>query len=107
MQNIPLQAMPNQTLTVQLNSQNVQINVYTTAYGTFMDVYSGGNLIIAGVQCENQNRIVRDVYLGFQGDFSWYDTTGAGTDPYYTGFGTTYTLTYLSPSDLASLGLSG
>lgn len=72
----------------------------------FMDVYVGTTLIIAGVQCENLNRIVRDSYLGFQGDFAFRDTQG-DTDPYYTGLGTRYRLLYLTPDDLASLGFTG
>jgi len=71
-----------------------------------MDVLVGGTTIISGVICENLNRIVRDAYLGFSGDFAWYDTQGT-SDPVYTGIGTRFVLLYLTPDDLAALGLTG
>ena len=64
-----------------------------------MDVYIGNTLIIAGVICQNENRIVRSLYLGFSGDFAWYDTQGS-TDPIYTGLGSRYLLLYLYPNEL-------
>lgn len=103
MQNVPLQALPSQTVSIQLGGQNCQINVYQTDnFGMFMDVYVAGAQIIAGVSCQNLTRIVRDAYLGFQGDFVFYDTSGNGADPDYAGLGATYTLTYLSAADLGS-----
>lgn len=97
---IPLQAVSNQTLTVTLNNQVCQINVYWTAYGLFLDLYVSGTFIIGGVICQNENVIVRNSYLGFSGDLMFYDNTGAGNDPVYTGLGTTYSLIYLTPTDL-------
>ena len=75
--------MPNQTLQVQLANQPCQLNVYQFAFGLFMDVYVAGTLVIAGVLCQNLNRIVRSAYLGFSGDFAFVDTQGT-TDPIYT-----------------------
>lgn len=97
---IPLQAVPNQTVSVTLNNQVCRLNVFWTAYGLFIDVYVSGVLIIGGVACQNENLIVRDAYLGFSGDFIWFDNSGAATDPVYTGLGTTYSLLYLTPTDL-------
>lgn len=97
---VPLQAVPSQSVSVTLSNQNCQLNVYWTAYGLFMDVYVAGTLIIGGVICQNQNVIVRDAYLGFIGDFMFFDNSGAGADPVYTGLGTTYSLLYLTPTDL-------
>ena len=68
-----------------------------------MDVYANGNLIVAGVICENVNRIVRDLYLGFVGDFIWIDNQGS-TDPVYTGIGARYSLAYLETTDLNGEG---
>ena len=97
---VPVQPLASQTLAIQLSGQNCSLNLYQTAYGLFMDVYSNGILIIGGVICQNLNRIVRDVYLGFIGDFAWIDNAGLGNDPVYTGLGSTYSLAYLSQSDL-------
>jgi hypothetical protein len=106
MQTIPIAAIPNQTLNVQLGGQACILNVYQLAYGLFMDVYIGNTLIVGGVICENLNRIVRSLYLGFIGDLCFFDTQGAQNpqDPIYTGLGSRYQLVYLTPSDLAGAG---
>src|SRR5882762_632794 len=96
---IPLKAVPNQTLAVLLNNQACQLNIYQKAFGLFMDVLVSNRLIIGGVICQNYNRIVRSVYLGFQGDFLFADQQG-DSDPDYTGLGTRFVLEYIEPSDL-------
>ena len=96
---VPLKAVPNQQVQTQLNVQACTLNVYQSPYGLFMDVYLGAALIIAGVLCLNLNRIVRSTYLGFSGDFCFYDETG-GADPVYTGLGSRYQLVYLESADL-------
>src|ERR1700744_3004499 len=99
MQIIPLQAVPNQTLLVDLNGQSSQINVYQTNWGVFLDLYVSNVLIIGGVICQNLNRIVRSAYLGFSGDLCFIDNQGSD-DPVYTGLGTRFSLAYLEASDL-------
>ncbi len=96
---VPAQAIPNQQFQIGLGGQAVQLNVYQYAYGLFMDVYVNGSVIIAGVICENLNRIVRSAYLGFVGDFVWFDTQGMD-DPMYTGIGSRWLLIYLETTDL-------
>lgn len=98
---IPTQAVANQTLTVPLANQNTQIVLQQKFYGLFMDVYVNDSLIIGGVICENLNRIVRNAYLGFVGDFAFLDTQGS-SDPYYTGLNSRYFLVYLEVSDLVA-----
>jgi len=104
MQIVPLRAVPSQTLSVQLDGQSCQINVRQLFYGVFIDVYSNNDLVVAGVQCENLNRIVRSRYLGFSGDLTFIDQqtddNGQGTDPSYEGFGTRYLLCYLSETEI-------
>lgn len=101
MEIIPLDPVPSQTLTVSLTNQTCQIAIYQKAYGLFCDLYVNNVLIIGGVICENLNRIVRSLYLGFQGDLMFIDNQGS-SDPFWTGLGTRYSLAYLSPSDLPS-----
>jgi hypothetical protein len=96
---IPLQATPNQTLTIVLGTQTCQLNVYQNPYGVFMDVFVNHGLIIGGVLCHNKNIIVRSGYLGFVGDLLFVDTQGTD-DPDYTGFGTRFQLLYLEPADM-------
>lgn len=101
---IPLQAIPNQAVGVTLGGQVSQINVYQKSTGLFIDLYVNNVLIIGGVICQNLNRIVRSLYLGFSGDIFFIDNQG-DTDPVYTGLGTRYSLAYVTASELpAGLG---
>jgi hypothetical protein len=101
---VPLQQIPNQAASVQLNGQNCQINVYQKFYGIFLDLYVSDVLIIGGCFCRNLNRLVRSAYLGFQGDLGFWDTQGS-SNPYYTGVGARYQLVYLTPADLVTAGV--
>lgn len=93
---VPVQPIPNQTFQIQLAGQACTINIYQLAYGLFMDLYVGNQQIVAGIVCQNLNRIVRKAYLGFTGDFVWLDTQNGedGDDPIYTGLGTRFLLIY-------------
>jgi hypothetical protein len=107
MQIIPTQAVPSQTFQVNLANQVCQINIYQKPSGLYMDVIcatmvNGG---LWGVLCENLNRIVRSLYLGFSGDFIWIDGQGE-TDPVFESLGSRYSLAYLAASDLAEIGLA-
>jgi hypothetical protein len=101
---IPLQAVPSQTVSVALNNQACQINVYTLTTGLYVDLLVNDAQIIGGVVAQNLNVIVRDAYLGFVGDLAFADTQG-DQDPVYTGLGSRFILVYLFPSDLPA-GLS-
>ena len=108
MLNVPLSAVPNQQVQVQLNNQACTIVVQQLAYGLILSLYVGTSLIITSALCENLNRLVRNAYLGFIGDLVFSDTQGA-SDPIYTGLGNSnsrYQLVYLTPDDIASFGLS-
>jgi hypothetical protein len=96
---VPVQALPNQTLQVQLDGQATTLNIYQYAYGLFTDVLLNGEVVITGVICENRNRIVRSLYLGYSGDFIWVDTQGSD-DPIFSGLGSRWLLIYLAPGDL-------
>lgn len=101
MQIIPLQAIPNQAVTVTLNEQVCQINVYQTVGGLFVDLYVSDVLIIGGVIAQTNNRIVRSAYLGFQGDLAFIDNEDGDEDPVYTGLDGRFSLAYLTPEELA------
>ena len=104
MQIVPLQAVANQTLQVDLGGQACTLNVYQQAYGLYMDVLFGTSPIIQGVICLNGSLIVRSTYLGFIGDFVYMDTQGV-SDPIYTGLGTRWLLLYLTADDVTALNL--
>lgn len=105
MQVIPLQPVPAQIVKATLGEQIVQVKVRQTRYGVFMDLYADDALIIGGVVCENRNRIVRDAYLGFDGDLAFFDTQGE-SDPNYDGLGDRFLLAYLTAAEVAAMGLS-
>jgi hypothetical protein len=98
MQIVPLQPVPSQTVKVILNNQVCQINVYQKFFGLYVDILVNNSLIIGGVVCENLNRIVRSKYLGFIGDFTFFDTQGTD-DPDYTGLGDQFVFCYIDPTD--------
>lgn len=100
---VPLQATPSQIVSVLLAGQDTRIAIYQESFGLFMDLSVAGTPIVTGVICQNLNRIVRDLYLGFVGDFIFIDNQGA-TDPVFTGLGARYSLAYLEASDLNGAG---
>jgi hypothetical protein len=100
MQVIPIQDEFNQTLYVTLNGQSTQLDIYQNEYGLFMDVLVNGAAIISGIIAEDRNRIIRDLYLGYIGDFCFIDTQGS-SDPTSPGLGGRYVLCYLDTFDLA------
>lgn len=108
MQIIPLQATPNQTLTVTLANQPCRINVYQQSTGLFVDLYVNDAPIKTGMVAWNALRLIRFDYLGFTGDLAFFDTLASPpqippTDPVYTGLGAQYVLAYLEVNDLVGV----
>lgn len=99
---VPLQATASQSVAIVLANQNCQIDVYQKSTGLFLNLTVGGQLVIAGVLCEDRNRIVRSAYLGFLGDLAFVDGEGR-VDPEYTGLGTRFSLAYLTEAEVAGL----
>jgi len=101
---IPLQALPNQTISVTLNNQNCTITARQTSTGLYTSLAVNNAPIISGVISQNLNVIVRDAYLGFIGDLAWIDTQPdpvyGPSDPFYSGIGTRFFLAYYDPSVL-------
>jgi hypothetical protein len=93
---IPLRAVPSQVLSVQLQNQNCNLNVYQRTTGLYVDLGINGVLVIGGVLALDRVRIVRDGYLGFVGDLAFWDSQGLD-DPDWTGLNTRYFLGYFFP----------
>ena len=122
---IPLSAVPSQTLSIVLDGQSCQIAVYQkqpitdeygVAAGLFFDLIAAGVPVINTARCLDRTPILQDKRylvdpLGL-GEFMFLDTlatqggppTFNGAPPYYTGLGTQFVLLYLEASDLASVG---
>lgn len=90
---IPLQPVPLQTVSVQLEGQSARIRVAQKSIGMFLDLYVLDALIVGGVACRNDDRIVRNAYLGFVGDLAFVDTQGED-DPEASGLGSRWILVY-------------
>lgn len=117
---IPLSAVPSQTLAIVLAGQSCQIAVYQkqpitdeygVAAGLFFDLIAGAVPIAKTVRCLDRTPLLLDrQYLGFVGDFWFVDTTATeggpptfnGKPPYYTGLNSQFVLFYLEASDLAA-----
>lgn len=100
MQIVPLQPVPSQTFSVQLGGQNVNLSLRQLRTGLYMNVMVDTTEIVGLVLCEDLNRIVRNLYLGFKGDFAFYDTSGEGYEPFWTELGTRFQLYYIEASEL-------
>lgn len=102
MKNIPLAAVPAQTLNVILGNQNCQVKVYQKTTGVYLDLAVNGTPITNTVRCVVSTRLLLDRgYTGFVGDIGFIDTQGSD-DPTFTGLGTRWLLIYLEASDLAA-----
>ena len=97
MQVIPLAAVASQSFTIQLNGQNCEINIYQKSTGLYFDLILNGSGIVNTMICLNAVGLVREIYLGFIGQLVFIDTQGTD-DPYYTGLGSRYILTYWLPA---------
>jgi len=95
---VPVQPIPNQTFQIVLAGQNCQINLYQTPGPLFMDLFVNDAPVKLGTICQNLNRIVRYLYLGFDGDFIFNDTQGT-QNPFYSGLGSRFQLIYQSATE--------
>lgn len=104
---VPLAAVSSQQFSITLNGQNCTISVYQKTTGVYFDLIVNGAPVSTTVRCLNEARLCEDrQYLGFVGDFIFYDTQGV-TDPVYTGLGSRYVLVYLEAADLAAISAAG
>lgn len=94
MQEIPLQATPNQTVLTTVNNQNCEINIYQRMTGLFFDLLVDGVVIVTTRLCVDRVPIIRNRSSGFVGEFYFYDKTGT-QNPDYIGLGTNFILVYV------------
>jgi hypothetical protein len=94
---VPLLAVPAQVVSIDLNGQACNLNVYQRTTGLYVDLGINDTLIIGGVIALDRIKIVRDVYLGFIGDLAFFDSQGT-QDPDWTGLNTRYFLGYFYPT---------
>lgn len=91
---VPLQATESQTITILLNNQNCQINIYQKSTGLYLDLFKDNEVIISTRLCVDRIPVVRNRSSGFVGELYFVD--GSGTqNPDYLGLGTNFRLYYV------------
>lgn len=96
---IPLQSLPNQTLSVTLARQSAQMVVRQNGASLYFDLTSNRISIVRTRICRDRQRLLLDAkYRGFIGDFAFVDTRGM-LDPQYYGLGTRFILYYLEAGE--------
>lgn len=98
MQQIPLRPIPAQTVKAVLSGQNCQIAVSQKAQGVFVDISADGVAVAASTIARDAVPLVSREYAGFLGNLLFVDTQG-DNDPEYTGFGSRYSLVYLTAAE--------
>jgi hypothetical protein len=88
---IPLSPTPSQFINVRLGAQACKLAIYQKRTGLFIDIYVNDVLVLGGALCRDRVYIVRDAYLGFNGDLAFADNQGLN-DPDYTGLGARFQL---------------
>ena len=101
MQTIPLQAQPNQTLSVSLAGQNCQIALTTRGGLLYADVAVSGTDLVRSKLCRDTVPLLSD-YSGFVGNLVFIDQLG-NDDPVYTGFPGRFLFCYLTAGEYAQL----
>jgi hypothetical protein len=100
MQEVPIQAIPSQVVSVVLDGQNVQIKIYQKDQGVFVDVNSDSVDVGIGTIARNAVQLVSRDYAGFRGNLMFLDIQG-DLDPAYADFNTRYKFIYLTAEEYA------
>lgn len=100
MQEVPIQAIASQIVSVVLAGQNVKITIYQKDQGVFADVNSDSVDVGLGTIARNAVPLICRDYAGFSGNLMFLDLQG-DLDPDYTGFGDRYRLVYLTADEYA------
>ena len=97
---IPLQAIPNQSLTVQIDNISYDIRVHLCSNVMAFDITIAGVLVIQGMRAVSGFPIIPAVYLE-NGNF--VVLTQNDDYPYYDQFGITQFLYYASQAELEAI----
>ena len=98
MQEIPLQKIPYQIVTVSLGGQECLISIRQNDNGLFVSVSVSGALVVSSIIARDFVPIVCIGYTGFIGNLVFNDSQGV-SDPSYEGLGERFNLIYLSDEE--------
>jgi hypothetical protein len=94
---VPLSAVPTQTVDVILDGQACQLSLRQNGANMYLDLIADGRDIVLTRICRNRQLLLLDAqYRGFRGELFFLDTQGE-LDPSYLGLGPNgrYVLVYL------------
>lgn len=92
---IPLRAVPAQTVQVTLAGQPVTLYLRQLGGRQYLSASWSGEVLCDTVLMVNRSAIIRAAYTGFVGDIAVYDTQGDDA-PDYTGWGSRWQLLFNS-----------
>ncbi|EFE93990.1 phage baseplate plug family protein [Serratia odorifera] len=95
---IILNPVKAQRFSVTLNNQSCEIRLVQRSTGLYIDLTVNDTPCLQGVLCLNGNKIVRYVYLPFDGELFFADLEGSA-DPDWSGLGERFKLYYLAPGE--------
>ncbi|CAB4132128.1 hypothetical protein UFOVP138_53 [uncultured Caudovirales phage] len=102
MQTIQLQPIPNQQLTVTLESVQFDITLRTIGLTMYITIAAGGVTILSGSRCVAGMALMPYHYLeGLAGNFAFI--TANDDLPYYDQFGVSQTLIYATAAELKAI----
>lgn len=99
---IPLDAIPNQSLSVRLDSRRFEITVQATSGVVSATITRDDEMLVQGLRCAASTPLLPFRYLEDDaGNFVFL--TEDGEYPDYTKFDSTHQLVYLSGAELADI----
>lgn len=96
---VPIAAVPNQTFTISLDSNQYEISIFIATNVMAMDIIRNNIPIIMGQRVVANYPIIPYRYLE---DGNFFFTSENGDYPNYTQFNVTQQLIYVSQAELAS-----
>ena len=92
-QTIPLQQVPFQQFSINLNNQPCTIKVHQRDGHLYVDLYVDDTAVVLGALARDRVGLTRHAYLPFKGELLFVDTHGSD-DPQYTSVGGQWKLVY-------------
>jgi hypothetical protein len=99
---VPIQQIPNQTLSIVLDNDRYDIDLKSTKTSTIANISRNEILLIEGVRCVGATPLIPYKYLRV-GSGNFIFSTPKELIPYYPNFGIDQFLFYFSESELESL----
>jgi len=103
--NVPLEAIPNQSLSVLLGGTLYDLTLKTAGDTTVASITRGGVLILSGVRCVFGFPLIPYSYIeDGQGNLIFTSANSAAQNlPFYTEFNASQFLTYFTNAELQSI----